>query len=144
MLLATTVLVACDAPIEAIYPETASASLFVRSYEQGHEEITEVAALSPAQIGRLRGALRAQAPELITAACFVPHHFFRMYDGKGKMIGEIAVYFCCLGIRAKPSLPLPLPIGKELGADYKALAALARELGSTPKVNCESDEAVGL
>ena len=142
MLLVATALVACEAPVGAIYPQTASARLFVRSYEPGHDELTEVRALSPDQIGRLRGALHAQAPELFTAACFVPHHFFRMYDAKGMMIGEIAVCFCCRGVRARPALPMPL--GTDLGADYESLALLVRELGSTPKVDCEPDEAQGL
>src|SRR5689334_1666272 len=34
------------------------------------------------------------------AACFVPHHFFRYYSASGQRVGEIAVCFCCAGVKA--------------------------------------------
>ncbi len=39
-----------------------------------------------------------------TDACFIPHHFFRYYDAKGKKLGEVAICFCCTGGVATPSL----------------------------------------
>ena len=38
------------------------------------------------------------------AACFIPHHFFRYYDAKGRKIGEVEICFCCTGGVASPSL----------------------------------------
>ncbi len=61
-----------------------------------------------------------------------------MYDATGKMIGEIAVCFCCHGVQAKPKLPTSDYL--DVGADYEALAALVRELGSTPSLNCAPHE----
>lgn len=142
MLLMAATLAACGGKLGEIYPEAVSARLFARSYARDHDEISEVRALTPDQIKRLRRDIHADSAALITAACFVPHHFFRMYDEKGKMIGEIAVCFCCSGVRANPKLSTP--VGMEVAADYQDLAALVRELGSTPRIDCESDEAVGL
>ncbi|MDP2011248.1 MAG: hypothetical protein Q8K11_13830 [Phenylobacterium sp.] len=141
MLLFAATLAACEAPSAALYPGTASAQLFVRNDEQ--RRMDPAGKLSGDQLERLTAALRQQPIPAATAACFVPHHFFRMYDVSGKMIGEIAVCFCCQGVQAKPALSIPKGQDMDLGADYEALAALVRELGSTPKLNCGPNEVEG-
>lgn len=132
-------LAACEAPSAALYPGAASATLLVLNDEQRRK--VPAARLSDDQLKRLTSALRQQPIPAATAACFVPHHFFRMYDASGKMIGEISVCFCCQGVQAEPALPVPKDM--DLGADYEALAALVRELGSTPKLNCGPNEVEG-
>ncbi|CAN5844507.1 hypothetical protein BH11PSE1_BH11PSE1_00190 [soil metagenome] len=132
MLLFATTLVACEAPPAPLYPGTASAQLFVSN--DAERRLEPGPKLSEDQLKRLKAALHAEQPPEAYAACFVPHHFFRMYDASGRMIGEIAVCFCCQGVQAKPALPIPSEM--DLSADYKALAALVQELGSTPRADC--------
>lgn len=139
MLLVTATLVTCSAPPASLYPGTASAQLFVRSDDQ--QRLGPAGKLSDDQLKRLRAAIHALPQVELGPACFVPHHFFRMYDAAGQKIGEIAVCFCCRGVQAKPILPISENL--EVGADYEALAALVRELGSTPKLNCGPNEVEG-
>ncbi len=86
-------------------------------------------------VARLRRAVRAEPPQAAYAACFIPHHFFRFYDGSGRQIGQLSVCFCCGGIRADPQLILPKGWGQ--GADLVAIAAIVRATGSSPTVNCD-------
>ena len=132
LLVVVSALVGCQAPPAALYPGTASAQLFVRNDEQ--RRMDPAGKLSDGQLKRLTAAIHALPQADFGPACFVPHHFFRMHDAAGKMIGEIAVCFCCRGVHAKPILPFSESL--EVGADYEALADLVREPGSTPKLNC--------
>lgn len=136
MFLIAATLTACEAPPAALYPGTASAQLFVRNDEQ--RRMDPAGKLSDDQLKRLRDAIRPFSEADLGPACFVPHHFFRMYDAAGKMIGEISVCFCCGGVHASPKLPISDYV--DVGADYKALKALVLELGSTPNLNCGPNE----
>lgn len=66
------------------------------------------------------------------AACFVPHHFFRYFDARGRQVGEISICFCCDGAASSGNIPA----GRELGADYGALEKLLRKWGVSTDVNC--------
>lgn len=83
------------------------------------------------------GALRVEkAPEAM-AACFIPHHFFRYYDARGKQIGEISICFCCSGVRASEGAKISVGSNQILTADYKKLEALVLRLGEPTEVLCD-------
>lgn len=138
-LMAAAALVSCETPEWTLYTGAVSAQLLVSN--DAERRLDPVATLSKDQLKRLKTAIHLQPVPESYAACFVPHHFFRIYDAAGKMLGEIAVCFCCQGIQATPARPVPENM--DLGADYQALAALVRELGSTPRRDCAPNEAEG-
>ena len=75
------------------------------------------------------------------AACFVPHHFFRYFDAKGRKLGEVAVCFCCEGVEVLPSTGRRDGgyWGNDGGADvdYARLKALVRSLGYRTDIHCD-------
>ncbi len=71
------------------------------------------------------------------AMCFVPHHFFRYFDDKGRQVGEVAVCFCCAGTAASGSDRLEPKPDEILDADMKALETLVLDLGESTKVLCD-------
>lgn len=74
------------------------------------------------------------------AACFVPHHFLRYYDARGRKVGEIAICFCCAEIRADPGLQEQHgPSGTEssdLSFDYDALKSVIEAMGVRTDIEC--------
>lgn len=142
------VLTACGArePVASVYPDATSVRMFVRSDEPiGDPPSYEGRWLNPeggyrltaAQVQRLRATIHAEPIPVALTACFVPHHFFRFYDGTGRQVGELAVCFCCAGVRADPGLRLKGD--QQLTGDYEALEKLVVELGSSTKVDCGED-----
>jgi len=77
-----------------------------------------------------------KAPEEM-AACFIPHHFFRYYDDKGRKIGEVQVCFCCSGVSASGSKKLVAGEGKILSANYWRIGRIVSELGEPTDVLCD-------
>jgi hypothetical protein len=78
------------------------------------------------------------------AACFVPHHFLGYYDASGNQVGEIAICFCCTGIRAQPTIDAPLPRGaesSELTFDHEALKVVLNDMGVPTDIACSESEA---
>ena len=71
------------------------------------------------------------------SACFMPHHFFRYYDARGKEVGDVAVCFCCYGVGASGSKTLEPPDGAMLSADYQSVKALVAALGEPTDVLCD-------
>lgn len=66
ILLMAATLAACGGKLGEIYPEAVSARLFARSYERDHDVISEVGALSPDRMKRLRRDIHAESEALIT------------------------------------------------------------------------------
>lgn len=68
--------------------------------------------------------------------CFIPHHFFRYYDDRGKQVGEIEVCFCCSGVRATGAPALQEHPTRMLSANYAAMEKLVHRLGEATDVDC--------
>lgn len=94
-------------------------------------------ALTPAQRKTFEDSLRIEAAPEEMAACFIPHHFFRYFDAKGKQIGEVSVCFCCEGVSASGSDQLETANGEILGANYADLKSLVASLGEPTDVPCD-------
>ena len=93
--------------------------------------------LSASELADFEGALRIEkAPEAM-AACFIPHHFFRYYDERGRQIGEINICFCCSGVEASKGAKISVGPDQILAADYKKLEALVLRLGEPTDVLCD-------
>jgi hypothetical protein len=69
------------------------------------------------------------------AGCFVPHHFFRFYDARGRQLGELEVCYCCGGIQLNSS-PHDLADRQLWGFDYDGVAKMMAEMGISSKVQC--------
>jgi hypothetical protein len=93
--------------------------------------------LSTADRERFEDTLHFKAMPDVMAMCFVPHHFFRYFDNKGKQVGEVAVCFCCAGTAASGSDRLNSKPDEILDADMKALEKLVLDLGESTQVLCE-------
>ncbi|UIP07484.1 hypothetical protein LY632_03540 [Erythrobacter sp. SDW2] len=114
--------------VEVDYPKESGNPIF--SKENG-------VILSDADRLRFEDALRFVPMPEAMAACFVPHHFFRYFDDKGKQVGEVAVCFCCAGTSASGGDKLKPEPDEILDADMKALEALVLDLGESTQVLCE-------
>ena len=70
------------------------------------------------------------------AACFVPHHFFRYYDGNGNNVGEIEVCFCCEDANSNPQL---IDADKDMWVEYDvpAIKQFVKSLNLPTDVNCD-------
>lgn len=67
--------------------------------------------------------------------CFIPHHFFRYYDRKGRQIGEMAVCYCCGGIEFSPAIKRLRP-EEEWQFDFEGVERMLQEIGVPTNVNC--------
>ena len=93
--------------------------------------------LNANELAGFEGSLRIQkAPEAMDA-CFIPHHFFRYYDERGRQIGEIKICFCCEGVQASKGAKISVGSNQILTADYKKLKALVRRLGEPTDGLCQ-------
>lgn len=69
------------------------------------------------------------------AACFIPHHFFRFYDARGRQLGELQVCYCCGGIRLNGS-PHGLANKQVWGFDYDGVKEMMAKMGISSEVQC--------
>ncbi|WP_411341733.1 hypothetical protein V6U71_07885 [Sphingopyxis sp. J-6] len=69
------------------------------------------------------------------AGCFIPHHFFRYYDARGRQLGELAVCYCCMGIEFSPALK-SLESDEEWRFDFPAVKKMLDEMRIPTNVNC--------
>ena len=133
--------VASPIPVANLFPEAKSLRLFVEADigKDGTPIYTEAIGrlLNPAQRRAFEATLQiAPLPEEM-AACFIPHHFFRYFDGKGRLIGEIEVCFCCAGTRISGRSGLKIGADQELQFDYNALKTFVSSLNEPVDVMCE-------
>jgi hypothetical protein len=128
-------------PIGNPFPEGTEVRLFVGSgnHDADGEPIwmrAQGRVLTAEQRGRFEATLSiAPYPEM-TADCFVPHHFFRYYDGSGKELGEIAVCFCCRGVDIWPNDRVKIGPDQILDVDLGELGELVRSMGEPTEVGC--------
>jgi hypothetical protein len=136
-ILALALLVACSSAFVDPYPQAKRVELFVAT-SQGAPEGSTLKAyrLSSEQQRLVRKSLRwERVGEVATdTACFVPHHFFRFYDGEAKMVGELAVCFCCDEMRTTPMVPERAH--HDLVADYDLLRGVVRAVGARTDIDC--------
>ena len=123
------------------FPNASEVRLFVQvAYQkEGDEPIFSKkngVVLSDADRLRLEDALRFVDMPDEMAMCFVPHHFFRYFDDKGRQVGEVAVCFCCAGTAGSGSEKLEPKSDEILDTDIKALEALVLDLGESTQVLC--------
>lgn len=134
-------------PVET-YPSATEVRLFVQDGRdadgKGLYSDPDGRLLTPAERRAIESAIKTAhygSGARSVAACFIPHHFFRYYDAQGRQVGEMAVCFCCAGIRASPSIPLSEgPSGtetSELTFDYTALKAAVEAMGVRTDIECD-------
>lgn len=95
--------------------------------------------LSDKQIKKLEGNIyirKIEADEEF-AACFIPHHFFRYFDKKGKELGVISVCFCCYGASLDDFGASPVKTDEHLYMRHGRMEALVKELGVPTDINCD-------
>lgn len=69
------------------------------------------------------------------AGCFIPHHFFRYYDARGRQLGELAVCYCCMGVEFSPAFR-SLRSNEEWRFDFDAVKAMLDDMRIPTDVNC--------
>ena len=125
-----------------IYPGATDVRLFVR------EEFNKVndgsgflkprgTLLTDQQRKQFEAALLKEPMPEEMAACFIPHHFFRFYDAKGKELGEVAVCFCCIGVQATGESNIDLGSDQILGMELAKMKKLVVTLGAPTDINCD-------
>jgi len=131
-----------DRKIKDPFPNASEVRLFIEvdyQKESGEPIFNKEDGVTLTDADRLRfeDALRFVAMPETMAACFIPHHFFRYFDDKGRQVGEVAVCFCCAGTAASGSDKLKPKPDEILDADMKALETLVLDLGEPTQALCE-------
>lgn len=132
------------------WPEATEVRLFVEDLSYDERERTGATMSNPKGVV-LNAAQRATLDRSVTlyrmtvkeyatavsAACFIPHHFFRYYDSGGRQVGELAVCYCCKGVSLAPAFR-PLRRAEEWQFDYDAVGKMLKEMGVSTDVNCDA------
>jgi len=128
-------------PVRNAFPTAATVRLFVETgYSAGGDPIYSKpsgVSLTQRQRAQFEAALVVQPMPDEDAACFIPHHFFRYYDKSGKPLGDVAVCFCCGGVRASGSSNIVTGPNQELSANFGQVAQLIESMGEPINVLCE-------
>lgn len=131
------------------YPQAVIARLFVQNGRGADGDLVYVLPDGRRLTNRERQAVEATlslssyTAASADAACFVPHHFVRYYDAAGVQVGEIAICFCCAGVRATPDITGPVAEGADytrLDFDFEALKAVFQQMGVAIDFGCEPDD----
>ena len=132
-----------DTPVSRQFPEATSVRLFL---EQQSTEMADEAwkakhpsgiELSPSQRIQLEAAIYIETNDnKEMAACFIPHHYFRYFNQRGKQIGEISVCFCCAGVRIDP-YEKKLAGNQYVEAKYADITKLVDAMGVPTNVECD-------
>ena len=132
-----------DRPVDNAFPTASEVRLFVNTdYDKdGHPIFGKPAGvpLTPTQRAELESSLVVHtiSPDEMFTSCFIPHHFFRYFDKAGKLVGEVAVCFCCAGVEQTGASKLKLTEDEMLRADFRKLRSLVRSLGERTDVQCK-------
>ncbi|MFN3228321.1 MAG: hypothetical protein ACK41P_00535 [Asticcacaulis sp.] len=146
LLLGALVLGACDGlvpdrSVKNPFPNATEVRLFVNTdYNQNGEPIfshPQGRRLTQAQRYKLEKSLFLTPLPEYMAACFIPHHFFRYYNAQGQEIGEIAVCFCCDGVRVSGNTNLKVDTELIVSAKYEDLKTLVTALDEPTDVFCD-------
>ncbi len=70
------------------------------------------------------------------AACFMPHHFFRYFDEKHQIVGEIAVCFCCGGVQVDKADGTAIYPDSRLNIHDARLKELVRSMHEPTDIEC--------
>lgn len=131
-------------PVTNVFPEATEVRLFVETAigADGKSVFSKPSGLklSPKQRAEFESSLTVQPQPQESAACFIPHHFFRYSNAKGRVIGEIEVCFCCAGVAVSGNSNIPIGPDQELSADYGKLEAFVRSIGEPTQVQCGTAE----
>lgn len=123
------------------FPQATQLRLFVEvGYTDAGKPVlskTKGIQLNATQRRAFENGLKIIAAPEEESPCFIPHHYFRYYDARGKEVGDVAVCFCCYGVGASGSKALEPPEGAMLSADYRSVKALVAALGEPTDVLCE-------
>lgn len=129
-----------DEPVKNSFANAVSVRLFVKKWniKEGNKYTHPLGILlGEDQRKKLGASLIITTMPDEMPSCFVPHHFFRYYDARGKQIGELSVCFCCAGVGADGESNISLEKGRMLSANWPRIEALVRELGERTDVNCD-------
>ncbi|ALJ15779.1 hypothetical protein LH19_23130 [Sphingopyxis macrogoltabida] len=132
------------------WPEATEVRLFVEDVSYDERARTGVTMSNPkgvvlnavqrATLDRSVTLYRMTAKEYanaVSAACFIPHHFFRYYDKSGRQLGELAVCYCCGGVDFSPAFR-NLRRNEEWQFDFDAVEKMLKEMGVPTEVNCDA------
>jgi hypothetical protein len=131
---------ASDLPVIGAFPDASEVRLFVENgqkpdgtpiYEEPMGRI-----LNKDQRAAFEASLQIDPIPDELAACFIPHHFFRYYDSRGKELGQIQVCFCCHGVEASKSSRIEMGPDQWLSADFTKLKQFVASLGLPTEVQC--------
>lgn len=130
------------------WPEAVEVRLFVEDLPYDERERTGASMSNPegvvltapqrATLDRAVTLYRMTAKEYenhAVAACFIPHHFFRYYDGNGKQLGELAVCYCCGGMSLSPEFR-KIRNDEEWQFDYEAVQKMLEGMKIPTNINC--------
>ena len=134
--------VAPSKPASNAFPDATEVRLFVetRLDADGDPVLSKPNGLklNPTQRAQFESYLVVEPiPESMTA-CFIPHHFFRYFDAKGRKVGEIEVCFCCGGVAVNGKAAILVAKDEHISADYRKLEAFVRSLGESTQVQCDA------
>ena len=130
-----------DKPFRNPFPSASEVRLFVNTdYDDKGEPIySKAKLLTASQRAKLESmiAVHTISPDEAFAGCFMPHHFFRYFDQAGRLVGEVAVCFCCAGVQQSEGSNVRLTEGQMLVADFVKLKPFVASLGERTDVQCE-------
>jgi hypothetical protein len=132
-----------DRPIHNAFQTASEVRLFVNTdYDQNGEPIfskPDGLLLTGNQRAEFESFLSVHtvSPDELFAMCFIPHHFFRYFDKTGKLVGEVAVCFCCAGVEQTGASNIKFTKDEMLSADYGKLKSFVSSLGERTDVQCQ-------
>jgi hypothetical protein len=127
-----------------IWPEAASVRLFVEDIPYDKPNRPDHGMSKPAGVvlTKARQAIVSNAVQRktyaeypVVSACFIPHHFFRFYDARGRQLGELQVCYCCGGIELSGT-PHRLADRQMWGFDYDGVEKMMADMGISSQVQC--------
>ena len=133
----------------AVYPEATSVRLKVHDLgydEAGRQQFSQPEGRRLTDEQRRRFEMAFRQAEVIrrpppgddvetASACFIPHHFFEYLDRAGRVIGEVAVCFCCEGARFSPSIGR-WDADSYVDEDIAAIKTLVEDMGLPTDGGC--------